>query len=218
MNPFQIIATLRKFGNYLVGLFPIFATISESLAAHFKTISQKPAVKGIIERAGSSNFFQAIWKIVERFYWRDYKKNRLDLSESPPECLPILRPIFQCCALLCILIPFTQFPINQVAIETLSGFKGMAPTWSVVLWSFCLPLAWAVLLSGMALSNRSFFAPVAIAALYFMSSCVLELPRSSANAFLTIAILLNLIYCFKTHNASSLANRIYNGLTLIAVG
>lgn len=218
MNPLQIIATLRKFGNYLAGLFPFLAVMADRMSEVLRGAAATPALAGPLKRVAESVFFVSIWKIVERFYWRDYKKNRLDLSQSPPECLPVLRPVFQMAALLCVLIPLTGLGSMRVPIETLSGFTGDVPSWAVILWLIFLPMGWACLLSGTAVSNRSFFVPVATGGLYFVSSCVLDLPRSAGNAFLPAAVLLNLLFCLRSRESLTGKTRFYDWLTAILAG
>ncbi|MBS1953289.1 MAG: hypothetical protein JST89_03830 [Cyanobacteria bacterium SZAS-4] len=119
----------------------------------------------------------------------------MDLAAAPPETVALLRPLFQMCAILCLLIPLTQYTLWPVEIEAFSGFKGIAPGWSVILWMLCLPGAWAALLTGAARSNRVAFMVAASSASYFLITCVVLLPRSYFNALAPLSILISLIYC-----------------------
>ncbi|MBY0550585.1 MAG: hypothetical protein K2W95_25120 [Candidatus Obscuribacterales bacterium] len=195
MNPIQIIATLRKLGNYLAGLFPFLSRVADWLAEPVRRKFADSVLETRWTEFRNSPAVSSVWKFIERFYWRNYSKDRLDFDAPPPESLVVLRPIFQLCALLCVLIPLTQFPLQPVAIETFSGFKGSAPMWSVLLWVAVLPCAWSSLLTGAALSNRVVYCISAVGAIYFLSTCVLLLQRDFANALLTTAAFLSLFYC-----------------------
>ncbi len=195
MNIVQIIAALRKFGNYLAGLFPSLVHVVNFLFRPLRKIVDNPLVAPWWSKLTKNKSVQSIWKIVERFYWRTYSQNRLDLTEAPPETVALLRPLFQMCAILCVLIPLTQYTFWPVEIEAFSGFKGIAPGWSVILWMLCLPGAWAALLTGAARSNRVAFMVAAISASYFLITCVVLLPRSFFNALAPLSILISLVYC-----------------------
>jgi len=208
MNPVQIIATLRKFGNYLAGLFPFLVVIVDFFSKQLGKLADSPLLAPIREKLKENKFAQSVWKITERFYWRTYSKDRLDLEGAPPATLGLLRPVFQICALLCILIPVTQFDIQPVPIEAFSGFKGTAPAWSVVLWMLSLPFAWAALLVGTAISNRIAFSLTAAGAAYFLTTCVVLLPRSFFNALISVAIVIALGLCERSLKTESRASKI----------
>lgn len=189
MNPIQIIATLRKFGNYIAGIFPGLAKIIDFITERLKRFVSQPALMPLWQRLYQIGLVKAFWSIFERFYWRTYAKDRLDLASSPEECIVILRPIFQLCALICLLIPLSQINLAPQVVETFAGFKGTAPAWCIYLWIFALPCAWAMALTGAALSNRLIFGVVALGCLYFMSTCVLLSGRDPANALLGLTVL-----------------------------
>ncbi|HEY9756768.1 MAG TPA: hypothetical protein V6C97_16490 [Oculatellaceae cyanobacterium] len=199
MNLLQLLTTLRKFGNFAVGIFPLFTVIGAFLAKNAENVAKKWQTTKLGQQVSNSSAAQAFWKVIERFYWRSYSKNRLDLSEAPVESLIVLRPIFQLLVWLCVLIPFTQIPIFPIHIEAFSGFSGSAPAWSVLLWIIALPCAWASLLCGAAVSNRAVFCIVALGATYFLNTCVVMLPRSYFNAFAGLAVLFALACCEFTH-------------------
>lgn len=194
MNPFQIIATLRKFGNYLAGLFPALVPLIEKLSRALEKLASHEKAAPLVARARESQTGQSLWKFIERFYWRTYSKDRLALEEAPAEAVPVIRPVFQLCAMLCALIPITQLTLWPTAIETFSGFKGSAPAWSILLWPLALAIGWSALLIGAACCNRLVFAFTALASGWFLSTCVLLLPRSWMNLFLPAGILLALAF------------------------
>lgn len=218
MNPIQIIATLRKFGNYLAGLFPGLAAMLDRFANFLAArLRQTPLYERGV-RLTNSEQVKSVWKVVERFYWRNYAKDRLHLEEQAPENLVVLRPVFQLCAFLCISIPLSQFHLGNVAIETFSGYKSQAPAWAVVLWTLTLPCAWAVLLAGCAMSNRIVFSIAGVGAAYFLSTCVLLLPRDYSNLFLTAAIFFNLFCMEKLLPCDDKRSKLLSFFTALVVG
>lgn len=218
MNLVQIIATLRKFGNYLAGLFPALVIFVDFFSKLLRRIVENPVIEPYWQRLCENKTAQAFWKLLERFYWRTYSKDRLDLQEAPPATLAILRPIFQICAFLCILIPLTQFPLYPVQVEAFSGFTGTAPSWSVLLWLLCLPFAWAALLTGAAISNRISFCICAIGAANFVSTCVLLLPRNYFNLLLPFSIFVALALCERTLPRATWQNKTLSLLNSVITG
>lgn len=218
MNFVQIIATLRKFGNYLAGIFPALVVVVDFFSEQFQKLLQHPLIAPWWNKVAATPFAQSVWKLFERFYWRTYSKDRLDLEEAPPVTLGVLRPLFQICALMCVLIPLTQFNVCPVTVEAFSGFKGDAPAWSVWLWLLFLPFAWAALLVGTAISNRIAFAITAIAAANFILTTVVLMPRSFFNALLPIAILIGLALCERTLPHITLRNKLMSALNLVVAG
>jgi hypothetical protein len=203
MNFVQILATLRKLGNYIAGLFPILAVFADWCKAKLARFSDAIGLSALLQRAAETPAVSAVVKVAERFYWRNYSKDRIDLEEASQDSLEIMRPILQLCIVLCLLIPLTQFKIWPVNIEAFSGFKGIAPGWSVVLWLLALPTAWAALLFGAARSNRAALTAAGMGAAYFLSTCVVALPRSYWNLFLSAAVYLALFIGMRIHQATS---------------
>lgn len=198
MNPFQTIATIRKFSNYLVGIFPFLAVIGDHGYGLVRKVGEVPLIKPVVGVVGQSSVGQAVWKFFERFYWRDYAKDRMQLGDAPAETAPVLRLMIQLSVVLSFAIPLTQmqapFNLSAVGIETSSGYKHAMATWPIFLWILCLPCAWSALLVGTAVCNRVAFSATAIGALYFLAGCILYLPRSYCNALLTMPVLFSLIF------------------------
>ncbi|MDZ4834416.1 MAG: hypothetical protein SGJ27_11620 [Candidatus Melainabacteria bacterium] len=217
MNFVQIVATLRKFGNYLAGLFPVLAVILNFLSKQLSKFVNSPALAPLWQRLSTNPQARSIWKFFERFFWRTYAKDRLDLSQAPPETVALLRPIFQLCAALCVLIPLTQYSFASVDIEAFSGFKSNAPVWSVTLWLVSLPCAWAAILVGTAISNRVAFALTACAAATSLITCVVLLPRDFSNALAPLSILIALGYCERTLKTES-TSKFLSVLNAVIVG
>ncbi|MBP7862046.1 hypothetical protein KA183_10210 [bacterium] len=189
MNPFQIIATLRKFGNYLAGLFPFLAHIVDWLTKPLKAFVEQPSVAPYWQKITQNKIIQSIWNVVSRFYWRDYSKDRLDLSEAPPESLAVMLPVFRLCVLLCLLVPISQIHFGSyVPIEAVSGATENAAVWVIVTWMVALSAGWSSILSGSAFSNRFAYAALACSALYMLSICSVTSERSYWNWTFTAAI------------------------------
>ncbi|MBX3075337.1 hypothetical protein KF913_15515 [Candidatus Obscuribacterales bacterium] len=218
MNFVQIIATLRKFGNYLAGIFPALVGIVDFFSKQLQKILKHPLIAPWWDKFAATPFAKSVWKLFERFYWRTYSKDRLDLEEAPPATVGLLRPLFQICALMCVLIPLTQFEICPVTVEAFSGFKGDAPAWSVWLWLLFLPFAWAALLVGTAISNRIAFSLTALAAANFVMTTVILMPRSFFNALLPVSLLIGLALCERTLPRTTRTNKIMSALNLAICG
>lgn len=218
MNPIQILATLRKFANYIAGIFPFLAVIADRVFARIRKLADVPWISPIAKRAGESPFLLAIWKFFERFYWRDYAKDRMEFGTAPAETMHVLRVVIQMCVVLSIVIPLSQFQIFPVEIESFSGYKHTVSSWLIVLWMLALPCAWATLLVGTAVCNRVSFALIALGALYFLSTCVIQLPRSFFNGFLTLAVLFSLIYCERSLKGDGKRNVIPGWINALVVG
>lgn len=219
MNPIQIIAALRKFGNYLAGLFPWFVTLVNFFTGFVEKIFAHPRVAPHWKKFKENKYVQPTWKVIERFYWRTYAKNRLDLSGAPVETVALLRPTFQLCAIFCVLIPLTRFNVWPVKISAFSGFEGVAPGWSVLLWMVGLPCAWAALLTGAARSNRIACMIASISASYFLITCVVLLPRSFLNVGMPLAIMVSLLYCeYRSENVAANSRTIFGVINAIVCG
>lgn len=218
MNPLQVIATLRKFGNYIAGVFPIAAVVAQWLDKRMVRVSRRIRVNRKWRRFSRHQHTRAAWKVLERLYWKNYSKDRINLEESPPEALLILRPVFQLCVLLCLLIPLTQLPLGTVAIETFSGIKSKVPLWSAFLCMISLPCAWGALLSGTAFSNRLAFTPVAVGCSYFLTTCAVMMPRSYANFFLTLAVMTALYVSERNSSSKGIGNELAGLASSVIVG
>ncbi|MBS1993728.1 MAG: hypothetical protein JSS83_24600 [Cyanobacteria bacterium SZAS LIN-3] len=223
MNPFQIIATLRKFGNFLVGLFPWLTVIADVttgtllkltgllmgigwISTGVLALQKQPAVKGL----------QSVFK---RFYWRDYSKDRLSLDDVPADSVAILRPVFLVSTLLCLLIPALMLPSGgTVPIETFSGHKHDAPLWSVLLWFAGAVVAWSALLVGTAVSNRLAFLTGGLGYAYLFGSIVACTAKSPSNVFIPLSILLAIFVHEKACQRPGAANAIFGLINAAALG
>ncbi len=170
MNLLSMIASLRKFGNFVVGLFPVLGTILDWLLAPFIRAARavqaranqqagSPKSGAILVNLSSApeqvdKFLQAplvkaATPAIRRFYWKDYAQDRLVLERLPQGSLVILRPLFLVTVALTILLPLLAvFSKPAVELTTLAGATGSAPIWSVYLWLVAAALAWGCILAG----------------------------------------------------------------------
>lgn len=193
MNPFQLIATLRKFGNYLAGLFPVLAHVVDWLTRPLKAFVNHPSINPYWKKLTQNRIVTPIWNIFSRFYWRDYTKDRLDLSEAPPESLAVMLPVFRLCVLLCLLIPISQLHFGSyLPIEAVSGATENAAVWAIIVWMVALAAGWSALLAGCAFSNRLAYAAIACSAVYMLSICIVIAERSYFNWALSLCVFLGL--------------------------
>ncbi|MBN8661806.1 MAG: hypothetical protein J0M35_15675 [Candidatus Obscuribacter phosphatis] len=197
MNPVQLIATLRKLGNYLAGLFPSLAKLADLIFGKLFALLQESPGYDRFKELLEKKEIAALSAIFQRFYWRPYSDDRLSHSASEdfaPEAFKIVRPLLQLAILSVLLIPFTgeNFPFQRVSLETFASFKSTAPVWSIYLWQLLFALSWSALLAGLALSNRLGFLAGALASLYFLATTSITIPRDFWNALLGASVLVNL--------------------------
>lgn len=210
MNFLSIIASLRKFGNFVVGLFPVLGSLVDYFLNSFagflnrdeRIKSSLDAAKDKAHQVADLKLVKAATPAVRRFYWKDYAQDRLQLDELPQGALQILRPLFLVTVTLCLLMPFLQvFPAPPVAVETFAGYKGTAPAWSVILWYLAAALGWGCLLAGAALCNRIFFTFAAVIYVTLFGACALYLPQSYCNAIIPLVVFLALAEAEKNRRA-----------------
>lgn len=155
MNFWGFIGTLRKFGNFLVGLFPVLGIVAEYIGKQFAKIGENPTVAERWKAFAETDRGEALIKAFQRFYWRDYASDRLELDKLPAHTVPSLRIIFILSVALCLLTPLAVagvFP--EVSMTMLSGETGSAAYWSVALWLLSTAVAWGAALAGAGISNR----------------------------------------------------------------
>ncbi|HMO19676.1 MAG TPA: hypothetical protein PKC98_01765, partial [Candidatus Melainabacteria bacterium] len=155
MNFWGFIGTLRKFGNFLVGLFPVLGIVAEYIGKQFAKIGENPTVAKRWNAFAETDRGEALIKAFQRFYWRDYASDRLELDKLPAHTVPSLRIIFILSVALCLLTPLAVagvFP--EVSMTMLSGETGSAAYWSVALWLLSTAVAWGAALAGAGISNR----------------------------------------------------------------
>lgn len=219
MNPFQIIATLRKFGNYLAGLFPVLAHVVDWLTRPLKAVINHPRINPYWRKLTDNRVVTPIWNVISRFYWRDYSKDRLDLSEAPPESLAVMLPVFRLCVLLCLLVPISQLHFGAyVPIEAVSGSSENAAVWVIITWMVALAAGWSALLAGCAFSNRIAYAAIACSAVYVLSICIVTCERSYWNWALSLPVFLGLWNSEQHLKRETAGNWISSILCTIAIG
>jgi hypothetical protein len=227
LNPVQLIATLRKLGNYLAGLFPSLAKLADLIFGKLFALLQKSPGYDRFKELLEKKEIAALSAIFQRFYWRPYSDDRLSHSASEdfaPEAFKIVRPLLQLAILSVLLIPFTgeNFPFQRVSLETFASFKSTAPVWSIYLWQPLFALSWSALLTGLALSNRLGFLAGALASLYFLATTSITIPRDFWNALLGASVLVNLHLSesalARDSRTANLGSRVNLLLVSVAVG
>ncbi len=237
-----MIASLRKFGNFVVGLFPVLGTIVDWLLAPFirlaKAIEARAnrhllashafgqdqsksdlKVKGQIDKVLQVPLVKASIPAVRRFYWKDYAQDRLVIERLPLGSLTILRPLFLITVAMTVCLPLLTFVTKPaVDLTTLAGASGSAPLWSVYLWVVAAALAWGCILAGSAVCNRVFFAFTAVIYITLLGACALFLPRDYCNALLPLAVFLALSFSERSLKKNSGINRLSSVLVALVVG
>lgn len=215
MDFLNIIATLRKFGNFLAGLFPALAVLGNRI---FEFLKLKD-VNAFLEKQRNKPPFSAIAPIVDRFFWKDYAKDRLEIEKLAPEMVPILKLVALISVFLVFLMPLCLvFHGNPVKISLANGAASSAPAWSVWCWIFVSAFAWACLATGAAISNRLALVVISLGAVYTLGTCALFLPRSYWNISLSFSILLGIMISAKVLPMNSLRDKISAVITSVISG
>lgn len=227
MNLLSMIASLRKFGNFVIGLFPVLGTIIDWLLAPFiraarviqARASSATKIQGQIEKFQQSTVVKAATPAIRRFYWKDYAQDRLVLERLPQGSLTILRPLFLATVALTVLLPLLSvFTKPAVDLTTLAGATGSAPVWSVYLWLLAAALAWGCILAGSAVCNRIFFCFIAVIYITLLGATALFIPRSYTNALLPLAVFLALSFSESSLKKPGGFDRLISALVALAVG
>ncbi len=177
------IKTLRKLWQFFVTAFPGLARLAERTGRFGSLLVTNPMVAPIWNRVVSSPQGQALINIIQRFWWRDYSKERIDADRLTPEAHALLRPVMCLAALLCLLVPVAMLaPWPEVPAEEVLEATGPVAAWSIVLWVLTLAVAWSSLLVGSASSNRAVFLIALVLFGYFLIyTAIAVLPPSMWN-------------------------------------
>lgn len=205
MDFLNIIATLRKFGNFLAGLFPALGTLGNRI---FEILKLKQ-INEFYDKQKNKPPFSAIAPIIDRFLWKDYAKDRLEIANLAPEMVPILKLIALLSVFLVFLMPLCAvFNFGSVKITLNNGTVSSAPAWSIWCWIIISALSWACLTTGAAISNRLGLIVISLSCVYYLGSCALFLPRSYWNSFLSITVLLGIMISAKVLPTKSIKDKI----------
>lgn len=189
MNFWGLIGTLRKFGNFAVGLFPILGTIFDFFMDRIKILLDRPAIKARWNEFVQTDRGKSLVELFQRHYWYDYSQDRLNLEDFPAEAVSALRAIFIISIALCILIPLAisgNFP--SVTITEVAGKTGDAQTWSITLWMLSTAFAWGAMIAGATVSNRPLAGFLHIFAITVFGTASVFAPRSFFNLVLPLAV------------------------------
>ncbi len=190
------IKSLRKLWHFFVTAFPGLARLAERTGRLGTVIVTNPAVAPIWNRVVSSPVGQALINIIQRFWWRDYSKERIDADRLSPEAHAVLRPVMCLAALLCILVPVAMLvPWPEVPADQVVEASGPVAAWSIVLWVLTLAVAWGSVLVGAGTSNRPVFLIVLVLYAYFLIyAAIAVLPPSMWNLPLPLVAMGALAY------------------------
>ena len=163
------IKTLRKLWQFFITAFPGLGRLAERTGRIGSLLVTNPVVAPIWNRVVSSPQGQALINIIQRFWWRDYSKERIDADRMTPEAHALLRPVMCLAAMLCILVPVAMLaPWPAVPAEEVLEATGPVAAWSIVLWVLTLAVAWGSLLVGAGMSNRTVFVGALVVYGYFL--------------------------------------------------
>jgi hypothetical protein len=219
MNLANVIAALRKFGNFLVGLFPVIGAIADWIGTRFQRLANVPIVARCLDRLRQDRKAAAIGSLVERFIWRDYGKDRLDLTMLPAESVHVVRPVFLVTVLLTVSMPVAVlFHIPGPAITTASGVMTQAPLWAIWWWSLVAGLAWGCAVAGAIRCNRAIFLTASLAYVYLLGACAFFLPRSFWNVLLPACAVISVGLSERAMQASGARSVVRSVTTALAVG
>lgn len=187
-----IITSFRKLGNFLVTVFPALGRVSRWFGLRLAACASNPVIASILNRLTASPQIQALVGIAQRFWWKNYAKDRVDWTQLPAESAPILRPVFQVSLALCFLLPAAMaWPWPPLPGAARIGAEGPVAAWPVLLWMLAMALGWSCLLVGTALSNRVAGVLTALLFLYYFSyTAFFSLPRSFWNLPVPLTALL----------------------------
>ncbi len=178
--------SLRRFGNFLVTLFPELGRAAHWVRERFRRTKRlAPA----LERVRSGRRVQAVIGTLRTAYWPDYSRDRLDWAQLPQEAVSMLRPIFFAALALFILLPFAVGRPGGAGIAW-EGVSKPVAVWDMVVWLIALAVAWGCLLIGAASANRVAY-PLALALFVYFHTypALFSLPRSWWNLSIPAATL-----------------------------
>lgn len=187
MDTTTSINTVRKFWNFLEGLYPVLGSFRRRAGVLRERLVEAPPVQNVLRRLGKSSQATAVKSLGESFLWRDLSKQRLQLQNLPPDTLAVLRPLFLACLLLVLLLPLTWVWVWPVVPDsTLEGAEAPVAGWSVLLWSICTAMGWSALLGGTGTANRTSFTIAAIFFQYVFAIITVDMKASGVPALMLV--------------------------------
>lgn len=180
------VASVRKFGHFLVTLFPELSRGTGWLRDRFRrTKHLAPAW----ERLRSRRRARVMIGVLRDTLWPDYASDRVDWARLSPEAVSILRGVFLLALLLCVSLPFAASRSGGAGI-TWEGASKPVAAWDMLVWLVTLAMAWGCLMVGTARANRLVYPPVLALFVFFTGYAALSsLPRSWWNLPIPIVVL-----------------------------
>ncbi len=162
MNLYRTLKTARKVGTFLASVHPPLGRAW----SRFRARRDRWLAGATVQRLRASPRGVAVEKLIDRFFWKDYDRDRVDWSTLHPESRA-LRPALAAALALCVLLPVAVI-LPWPAVTVPESARGPVAAWSIALWPGALALAWGTLLAGAAAANRPALA-VSVA-FYFVAS------------------------------------------------
>lgn len=189
MDVSQIIGSIRKFGNFLMCLFPFLPRWGERIRQWILPILSRLGLVRFWQTVQSSRRWKALQTALARFYWRDYSKDLHEWEGLPRHGIVLLRVIFVLTVMLAVLLPLAMmWPAPGVWVQGSGEQKVLVAGWSVLLWIASFAFGWGCLLGGASVSNRPALLLAAACFAYLFGATATCLPRSVWNLTLALAI------------------------------
>lgn len=181
------VSTVRKFWNFLEGLYPFLGTFRQRAGAVRQRLAEAPPIRKVLKRLGKSSHAAAAKSLGEDFLWRDLSKQRRQLQTLPAGALAVLRPLFLACLGLVLLLPLTWVWVWPVVPDSaLEGAGAPVAGWSVLLWAGCMAMGWGALLGGTGAANRSSFTIATIFFQYIFAIITVDQNASGGTGLLLV--------------------------------
>ena len=219
MNLLGLIESLRKFGYFIVGLFPFLERVFAFLGKCFTATVEHKWVNKHWLAFTESEAGQAILKLFQRHYWMDYSADKLDLNKLPEDTTSALRIIFLLSIALCLLIPLAlggNFP--TVEILQSADRKSDCQIWSVFLWMITTAIAWGAAIAGATISNRVVAVVLLVLYITVFGSVAIFLPRDYTNAILPLTAVLAVVLMERSHRNHGLRDFVHAFVGAIVIG
>lgn len=219
MNLLGLIESLRKFGYFIVGLFPFLERVFSYLGKCFTSIVEHKWVNKHWLAFTESEAGKALLKLFQRHYWMDYSADRLDLNKLPEDTTSALRIIFLLSIALCLLIPLAlggNFP--TVEIVQSAGRESDGQIWSVLLWTLTTAIAWGAGIAGATISNRVVSTVLLVLYVTVFGTVAIFLPRDFSNVILPVSAFLAVVLMERSHRNHGLRDFIHAIVAAIVIG
>lgn len=172
MNVASAIKAARKLGNFIATLYPRVGALGTRIEAW---VLARPTVA----RWRAHPRMRVVLDAVDRFWWSDYARDRVDWQSLPSDAVPLLRWLFTGALLLTLALPLAiAWPVPALAVPS----------------ACALALGLGFAMAAAAAANRGIAFGVELVALWLLASSAFGPPRSFANLLPSGAVLVNLAF------------------------